>query len=149
MSPQHPHAPPESLAAAYAATDFIVLALRPITLRVDQPVSGLDEWFRLQRCKSAVVISARSPFSQALAEAEEERRHDELRALVDGTGFRSAPAVGRPRQGNWEPEQCLCVFDVAEATVADWMRRFEQYAVVRAAVGQGCLLWWHPELQLH
>jgi hypothetical protein len=96
MSPQRPPAPPESLASAYAATDFIVLALRPITLRVDEVVTGLDEWLHLQRAKSAVVVSARSPFSQPLAEAEEDRRHEELRELVEGSGLRSTSAVGRP-----------------------------------------------------
>ena len=70
--------PAESLVAAYAATDFLVLALRPVTLRVDQVVAGLDDWLRAQRCESAVVISARRPFSQALAEDEEDRRHEEL-----------------------------------------------------------------------
>jgi hypothetical protein len=40
------------------------------------------------------------------------------------------------------------VFDVAEATVSDWMRCFEQYAVVLAAIGQGCSLRWHPDLEM-
>ena len=106
--------PADSLVAAYAATDFLVLALRPVTLRVDQVVAGLDDWLRAQRCESAVVISARSPFSQVLAEDEEDRRHEELRALVERVGLRSAPAVGRSREGTWQPERCICVLDLAD-----------------------------------
>jgi hypothetical protein len=138
--------PADSLVAAYAATDFLVLALRPVTLRVDQMVAGLDDWLRAQRCESAVVISARSPFSQVLAEEEEDRRHEELRALVERAGLRSAPAVGRPREGTWKPERCICVLDLADDLAMGWMRRFEQYAVVVAVLGQGCRLRWHPDL---
>jgi len=112
-APQLP-VPADSLIAAYAATDFVVLALRPITLRVDQMVAGLDDWLRAQRCESAVVISARIPFSQALAEDEEDRRHEELRGLVEFAGLRSAPAVGRPREGTWQPERSICVLDLAD-----------------------------------
>ena len=99
--------PADALIAAYAATDFVVLALRPVTLRVDQAVAGLDDWLRAQRCESAVVISTRSPFSQALAEDEQDRRHEELRGLVEFAGLRSVPVVGRPRKGTWQPAMHL------------------------------------------
>ncbi len=138
--------PADSLIAAYAATDFVVLALRPVTLRVDQVVAGLDDWLRAQRCESAVVICARSPFSQALAEDEQDRRHEELRALVERAGLRSAPAVGRPRKGTWQPERCICVLNLADDLAAGWMRHFEQYAVVVAELGRGCRLRWQPDL---
>lgn len=138
--------PPSYLRDAYLATDFDVLGPQTITLRADQPVAGLDDWLRLHQSKSATVISARSPFSQSLPEGEEVQRHRQLQAFVDANGLRCLPALGRPRQGPWPAEPSLCVFGLTSMQADEWMRRFEQYAIVVANEGQGCALRWHPDL---
>lgn len=52
-------------------------------------------------------------------------------------------AEGRDPEGKWPAEESLCVFDASPEVANEWMRRFEQNAVVMIKAGQPAVLAFH------
>jgi len=142
-----PALPENGLVAAYQATDFIVRANGTITLRVDVPVQGLTNWLKDQDARSAVVITAYSPFSRPTSDDENTRMQDELRKAVSDAGLSWGDASGAARDGAWPEEPSECVFDAPEELIDAWLERFKQYAVVSATLDGKCKLVWHPAIR--
>ena len=140
--------PGHGLVDAYRVTDFVVKTEVEIALRVDGSVPHLEDWLATQKRESAVVISAWNPFSKSLPSEENIRRNKELLTTIQVTGLLSAPAVGRPRNGKWDPEESFCVFDAPPEVIDAWMQRFEQYAVVLAKKDGTCWLLWHAAFRI-
>jgi hypothetical protein len=138
-----PPLPTPELAASYDAALYEVDGDAPVTLRIGQspPVA----WLPGLGANSATLITAWNPFSQALDEAINQARLQQLTEVVSAAGLRHVPARGRDPSGLWTPEPGLCVLDLPQPLALQWLRDFDQFAAV-VADDQGCRLLWHPDI---
>lgn len=75
----------------------------------------------------ATLISAWNPWSQPLAQTENDRRHIELQRQIEASGCRWWPARGRAVDGSWVEPGFLVL--AHQALVDTWARVWQQHAV--------------------
>jgi len=145
---ERPNPPTSELVSAYRETVFCVYGNALIDLKIGAPADMHDAWLTRIGKRSAVVITAWNPFSQATNLALNQERQQELITAVDDAALSWCNAAGKDPTGQWPPEESLCVFDAFSDTIDLWLRQFSQYAVVIAEIGKPCNLLWHPDLRL-
>lgn len=115
---------------AYADTDFHVDAVPPFVLRIGEPSAELAALHDAVGVSTSAFVTACNPGSVALSDAENARRHAELRAEVRRLGFASHEGRGRHPSGDWPAEASLLVLGIDEAAARSLGRRFGQKAIV-------------------
>ena len=131
--------------AAYKATLYEVQSPNGlITLKVGMRV---DDMHLLGTSVERVsVVTAFNPFSHCLTSEENLIRHRLLTKAVENANRRYFPAQGRDPTGEWAPEISLAILDPTDAELDNWMRTFEQNAVLIADNGSTAKLRFHPGL---
>ncbi|MBW8831759.1 MAG: DUF3293 domain-containing protein [Burkholderiales bacterium] len=136
---------PELLAAC-ERKEYRVSGLRPMELRV-----GFDErvaaWLDACDAYLAVVITAWNPFGRQLSSEENDVRQRELMFAVEGSRLRWSPAAGVDPMGEWVSEEGICVFDPPLILIDEWLRVFEQSAVLQGSGSGYVRLRLHPQFR--
>jgi len=138
-----PLLPTPDLVASYEAALYEVAGDSPVLLRIG--ASAPQPWLQRLNAKTATLITAWNPFSQALEDSVNRARLQALTEAVGAEGLRHLPAQGRDPSGLWAPEPGLCVLDASRALALQWLRDFDQFAAVIADAGS-CRLLWHPDI---
>jgi hypothetical protein len=89
------------------------------------------------------VITACNPRSQALPDAENERRNRALARDLADAGLTVLAAVGRSPDGAWV-EESFAVVDGDEAVVLDLAARHDQHAIYRVTPTDVEVIWTTP-----
>lgn len=139
-----PMLPSSELIDSYFHADYVTDG---ITLRLEAPVPGLNEWLAAHQCTRAILITGWNPFSQELPPAENEARNVALKRELDERGLRVLEAVGRSRDAMLWQEPGYCVLDCDDAVTDELLVRYGQNAAVVADERMGCGLVWHPAMR--
>jgi hypothetical protein len=101
-----------------------------IRLRIGQKSAALDELLR--RCNAAcwAFITAWNPGSMALAPLENERRQEEMAAVLQCQAYRTLPGEGVGETPDWIPERSLLVLGIEREAALAIGRQFGQVAIV-------------------
>lgn len=89
----------------------------------DEAVASGDGW----------VITAHNPFPVMLSAAENERRHQMLRAEIKRLGYPDLRAVGRARAGSYEEESCA-VWGLSQDEAVAIGARYGQRAIFKLTI---------------
>ena len=119
------------LIAAYRATDYVAaLPEGPATLRVDTPCPALKAYLAQTGAKTAGVITAYNPYSEA-REAEANREaHAALKETLKAMGLATLPCDGTDPTGHWPTEYGLLVPGIGKAALRGLATVFGQNAVL-------------------
>lgn len=129
---------PSSLAAetvqAYRDTVFRVESAVRTQLRVGTHHLPLHTFFALYGTDSCAFVTAVNPRGQALGATENQRRHAELRSLLEQRRCTHFEGVGAHPSNGWPPEPGFLVFGLSLDEARDLGRRFDQDAIVWAGI---------------
>jgi hypothetical protein len=133
---------PEELIRAYEDAQYWVdLPAGRIVLNIGQPFVGFDGFTGRNRL---ALVTACNPFSEILADAENDARQALLIEAVAAAGLEWFHAAGVDAQEKWTPEPSLAILDASDQQLDAWMEAFEQNAVVVADAGGLTVLRLHP-----
>lgn len=133
---------PEDLIRDYEAAHYWVdFPAGRIVLNIGQPFVGFDGFVGRNRL---AIVTACNPFSNILADAENDARQALLIEAVAAAGLEWFPASGVDAQEKWVPEPSLAILDPSDEQLDGWMEAFEQNAVVVAEAGGPAALRLHP-----
>ena len=122
---------PETLIAAYRATDYIsrVNDVDEV-LKIGEPAVWLARLFDAHRVSTAFFITADNPFSKVRSTAENAQAQERLREdLLDQTDLIfEGWGVGADR--DWPPEKSFLALGLSLETARSLGARFQQNAVV-------------------
>lgn len=119
------------LAAAYAATDFVVFDRSGNwTLRVGAAAPAIDALLDRHGADRAVIVTACNPRSVVLPEAENAARHAALKQMLVAQGRDFLEGEGRDPTGQWRAETECVVFGLTLERGLDLARHFDQNAIV-------------------
>lgn len=123
--------------SAYRRTRYCVDATPEgdFCLRVDQLCPPADRLCTYHGARDWAFISACNPRSRALDEAHNAARMQALQRLLEELALPSYPARGIADDGAWPAEPGLLVVGAGRRQALALGARFEQYAIVHAAVG--------------
>jgi Protein of unknown function (DUF3293) len=91
---------------------------------------------------SWAIITAANPYSQILAELENQQRHHQLRSHLAELQLSWLEALGRDQTGIWTPEQSFCILGIGRLEAIAIGRQFEQNAIVYGELYQPAELQW-------
>lgn len=133
------------LAAAYTATDFVVLGLPEIHVTVGLPTPPpLIQLMAASSAKSAAIITAWNPFSSPLSDAENRLRQNQLLHDLRGQHLKTLTAEGRDRQGVWPAEASLLALGLPHRSACELLERYQQHALVWLSSDAPARLLYHP-----
>ena len=136
------------LEAVYRRTDYVVhLAGGELVLHIGVADPAADERLRGEAgcVRRWALVTPCNPRSRPLTVSENSRRHDEFRAELDALRVRSAPAVGRDPDGQWDDERGFLLLDPAEGLAVFLALEWEQNAIVVGELGAAPELMWDDE----
>ncbi|MET1116894.1 MAG: DUF3293 domain-containing protein [Comamonas sp.] len=119
-----------ALLRAYRETDYIVHAGPDFVLHVDQTCAGLVAYYAVRGIDSGCVITAWNPYSQPLADSENQARQDTLEAQLRQAGRKWIRATGAHPDNAWPPEIGCFVEGMGIDAAIEWGRAWEQNAVI-------------------
>jgi len=119
-----------ALLQAYRETDYIVHATPGFVLHVDVPSAGLAAYFQQRAIAAGCLITACNPFSQPLADADNQARQARLEQALQQAGWHWVRAVGKHPGNAWPPEVGCFVEGMDEKAARKWGRDYGQNAVV-------------------
>ena len=129
---------PSSIAAEtvqnYRDTVFRVESAVRTQLQVGKNHPPLHTFFALYGTDSCAFVTAVNPRGQALAATENQRRHAELRSLLEQRRCTHFEGVGAHPSNGWPPEPGFLVFGLGLDEARDLGRRFDQDAIVWAGI---------------
>ena len=129
---------PSSLATetvqAYRDTVFRVESAVRTQLRVGTNHLPLHTFFALYGTDCCAFVTAVNPRGQALDATENQRRHAELRSLLEQRRCTHFEGVGAHPSNGWPPEPGFLVFGLSLDEARDLGRRFDQDAIVWAGI---------------
>lgn len=123
----------ENLKEAYESTKFMVVDL-PVVIEVNKKCIELDELLKQHNATEWAFITAWNPFSKALPDEENSRRHRELIQLVkeypnwEGEGVGTDPV--------WQPEKSLLILGIPKKEAIAIGIQFEQNAIVYGRINE-------------
>jgi hypothetical protein len=94
-----------------------------------------------------VVITAWNPFGQQLSSEDNNLRQRGLMSAIEGSRLRWAPAAGIDLIGDSRPAESICVFDPPLNLIDEWLRVFQQNAVVQGSGSGYVRLRLHPQFR--
>lgn len=112
------------------------LPLNSLILRGDYNPRSLPER------RSWVIITAYNPYSQTVAELENQQRHHQLRSHLEELQLFWLDAVGRDQTGIWAPEPSFWISGIGRLEAIAIGRQFEQNAIVYGELHQPAELQW-------
>lgn len=135
----------QALIAVYRAAHYVIRDETPITLRIGQRSTAMEELLRRNVASRAIVVTAFNPFSEATdSRANSLRQQMLVHALAD-EGLQVLEAEGRDTEGVWPPEPSLLVFATEPAFEDRLLRDYEQHAIVVITRGEPVALALHPD----
>ena len=123
-----------SLIDAYANTAFKVLGPRPFTLRVGQINQALPSYS--DRFQGAAFITAYNPYSDALTDDVNRRRHAVLREYLEEKGMEFCDGEGGDDAGEWPPEASYYLSNISLFEATKIGKQWGQNAIVWASNDQ-------------
>jgi len=117
---------------AYTETHFQVRARREFVLRVGEASAELAALHSAHGVTSSVFVTACSPCSVTLSEAENEQRHEALCREVRRLGVVCYEGSGQHPSNGWPAEPSLLVLGLDRETACALGSRFDQNAIVWA-----------------
>ena len=124
------------LVDAYRATTYAAdTPLGPVRLRIGANDERLDRLLRDRGVTAWVYVTAWNPRSQPTAEAENQRRNEQLRGAVAARRLACFEGVGRDEDLDRPGEASLLVLGIGRAEALSLGRRFGQNAVVFGEIG--------------
>lgn len=135
-----------ALIAAYKATLYEVQSPNGlITLKVGMRLDDSQALLGTS-AERVSVVTAFNPFSRCLTSEDNLIRHRLLIEAVKEANRKYLPAQGRDPTSEWASESSLAILDPTDTELDDWMRTFEQNAVLIAENGSTAKLRLHPNL---
>ena len=120
---------PEDLLIAYQNTDYIVHAAPEFTLHISKYSAPFLKLANLQKCKSAVFITAHNPYSNIKSPKQNQAAQDQLRAQAIQNGWKYFEGVGQSKDQSWK-EDSLFIFGLNRKRALDLCGQHHQQAVV-------------------
>lgn len=118
----------QSLILAYQNT--IYSTFRPaLDLKIGQANEALTVFLFDNNAFTWAFVSASNPFSIAITEAENQKRHQSLVDFVANSGLRYLEGEGKSEQGDWA-EKSLFILDISKREAIKLAQNFEQNAIV-------------------
>ncbi len=133
----------EALRRAYAAALYRIGGAVPATFTVGTDAADVSRWLGAVGARAATVVTGWNPFSRPASDAANADANARLRRAVADAGLACVDARGTDPGETWG-EDSLCVFDASDDAVDDWLRSFDQYAVLVLRRGEAPGLRWHP-----
>jgi hypothetical protein len=119
------------LQTVFRATSYRVDAPEAcFILRIGLLAPDFDDYLRRQRIANWGIVSAYNPMALPCAEAENQRRQQDLQAQIKALGWRFLSGVNLADAGDWPPEASCVLLAVNEAQTCTLGRAFCQTAVV-------------------
>ncbi|MEN9361201.1 MAG: hypothetical protein RL095_2736 [Verrucomicrobiota bacterium] len=131
-----------ALLRAYRASSYLVPSAG-LRLRLGEPSPELDSFLRDQGCAEAAFLSASNPWSRLLPDAENRRRHEELRQTLTAAGWTPLEALGQADAGEWPGESSFFVPAMGRADLLRQLQHWQQCAGLHFRPGH------EPELVLN
>jgi hypothetical protein len=91
---------------------------------------------------SWAIITASNPYSQILAELENQQRHHKLMKHLQELQLPWLESIGRDQTGIWTPEQSFWILGIKRFEAIAIGRQFEQNAIVYGELHQPAELQW-------
>jgi hypothetical protein len=129
-----PSSLPAETVQAYRDTVFRVESAVRTQLRVGTNHVPLHTFFALYGTDSCAFVTAVNPRGQALDPTENQRRHAELRSVLEQRRCTHFEGVGAHPSNGWPPEPGILVFGLGLDEARGLGRRFDQDAIVWAGV---------------
>ncbi|MCF8486854.1 MAG: DUF3293 domain-containing protein [Rhodobacteraceae bacterium] len=120
------------LIAAYAATDFRVLAPEVFTLRIGVPSVDLMAIYDERSVASAGFITAWNPWSEETDHAINEQKQEALRLCLKEAGYDPRQGIGADPDGRWLGEESWFIPGILRDEAISLGKEFHQNAVVWA-----------------
>jgi hypothetical protein len=92
--------------------------------------------------QSWALITASNPYSQILAELENQQRHQKLKEHLQELQYPWLEALGRDQTGTWTPEPSFWILGIERSQAIAIGRQFEQNAIVYGELHQPAELQW-------
>ena len=127
---------------AYLRTVFSADTPGVVEIRLGASSGSLDAILRRERTDTWAFVTAYNPGSRITPEDQNQRAHQELRAVVRTRGWVFFEGRGASADGNWPPEVSLLVLGVTADEACKLGRQFKQLAVVVGRRGEPARLQW-------
>jgi len=129
------------LVLAYIHTTYRLL-LPAYDLRIGQFNAAFDAWLQGQNAGTFAFITASNPYSQWLAQEENQRRNTLLEDHLRALSLSPLPACAAGDDQSWAPEPGFFTLGIEPEQAVEAGRAFEQNAIVFAERGKMPELWW-------
>lgn len=120
----------QNLIEAYRATDYLVFADPPLTIKVGQTNSNLAQLLTARGVARAAYITAWNPKGQACDHEANAAAQARLMDTVEAEGFEWIAGEGRGSIGNWPPEPSILILGISRTEAKRLGHKFRQNAII-------------------
>ena len=116
--------------AAYRATDYRVLGLKPFVLKIGQPSRSLQRLHARCGCRTSAFITAWNPLGERTPDAINEAMQKRLERKLKARSVRFIPSFGEDNSGIWPGEQSVLAMGISLIAARSLGSQFKQNAFV-------------------
>ncbi|HEX3835468.1 MAG TPA: DUF3293 domain-containing protein [Steroidobacteraceae bacterium] len=117
---------------AYRETEYRVLEVLPMTLRIDAASAQLKLLHASHHARCSAFITACNPWGRPAAASVNAQRQEVLRAELSRRQLRAIRGIGQHPTNQWPGEPSFLVLGVTRRAAQALGRQFEQNAIVWA-----------------
>lgn len=131
MTPDHI---PADLLESYRSTIYTTTPPTAFSIKIGERNTQLDNYMQDNNLNTWAYITAENPRSQALSQAENNKRNEALRNQLHNFELRYLEGHGIPANSDWKPETSFLIFNISLTEAKNLAGQFDQNAFVHGAI---------------